>query len=74
MRLGIIPEGAAEREALESAKVPVPFFETRMAFGLARAVMAATKLGVFESLTAGPATQPRLPPNAAPTRRRPRSC
>jgi SAM-dependent methyltransferase len=56
MRLGMIPEDDAEREALESGLVPVPFFETHMAFGLARAVMAATKLGVFESLTAGPAT------------------
>ena len=55
MRLGMIPANAAERDALDSGAVPVPFFETHMAFGLARAVMVA-KLGVFESLTAGPAT------------------
>ena len=56
MRLGMTPANAAERDALDSGAVPVPFFETHMAFGLARAVMAATTLGIFESLTGGAAT------------------
>ncbi|OBA83170.1 hypothetical protein A9W99_09060 [Mycobacterium sp. 1164966.3] len=50
MRLGLVPDNPEEREALASIRVPVPFFETHYAFGLARTVMAATKLGVFESL------------------------
>ena len=52
----MIPESVADREALESGNVPVPFFETHFAFGLARAVMAATEVGVFESLAAAAAT------------------
>jgi methyltransferase family protein len=51
MHLGLIPDDPAELKALASRRVPVPFLETHFAFGLARAVMAATKLGVFESLT-----------------------
>jgi SAM-dependent methyltransferase len=56
MRLGLIADNPEEREALTSMRVPVPFFETHYAFGLARTVMAATKLGVFESLTRRAAT------------------
>jgi SAM-dependent methyltransferase len=51
MYLGLIPDGPAELKALISRQVPIPFLETHFASGLARAVMAATKLGVFESLT-----------------------
>lgn len=56
MRLGLIADTPEEREALESTRVPVPFLETHYAFELARAVMVATKLGVFESLTRGAAS------------------
>lgn len=56
MRLGLIADNPQEQKALESAQVPVPFFETHFAFGLARTVMAATKLGVFESLAQRAAT------------------
>jgi SAM-dependent methyltransferase len=56
MRLGLIADTEDEREALQSMRVPVPFFETHYAFGLARTVMAATKLGVFESLSRRAAT------------------
>lgn len=56
MRLGLIADTDEEGEALASRRVPVPFFEIHFAFGLARAVMAATKLGVFESLTLQDAT------------------
>jgi SAM-dependent methyltransferase len=37
---------------------PRPLLETQMAYTLARLIMVATKLGVFEALAAGPATPP----------------
>jgi 2-polyprenyl-3-methyl-5-hydroxy-6-metoxy-1,4-benzoquinol methylase len=36
--------------------VPTPLFETQLAFTLARVVMVAAQLGVFDALAAGPAT------------------
>jgi SAM-dependent methyltransferase len=60
MRLGLIPGNPAEHEALSAGRVPTPFFETHYAFGLARAVMVATKLGVFESLALRAATAPEV--------------
>lgn len=56
MRLGLVPETRAEEEALETGQVPIPLFDTHYAFALARAVMAATKLGVFEALSGGQMT------------------
>src|ERR1700710_934123 len=56
MHLGMIPDDPAEWKALASRQLPLPFFETHFAFGLARAIMAATKLGVFESLSRGAAS------------------
>jgi hypothetical protein len=48
MYVGLIPDSPAVREAMGSGFIPAPVFETHFAFGLARAVMAAIKLGVFE--------------------------
>jgi SAM-dependent methyltransferase len=56
MHLGMIPDDPAEWKALASRQLPLPFFETHFAVGLARAIMAATKLGVFESLSRGAAS------------------
>jgi SAM-dependent methyltransferase len=56
MHLGLIPDNPTEWKALASRQVPVPFLETHYAFGLARTIMAATKLGVFESLAVQAAT------------------
>ncbi|GBG37007.1 class I SAM-dependent methyltransferase [Mycobacterium montefiorense] len=56
MHLGMIPDDPAEWKALASRQLPLPFFETHFALGLARAIMAATKLGVFESLSRQAAT------------------
>lgn len=56
MRLGLVPETPAEEAALERGQVPIPLFDTHYAFALARAVMAATKLGVFEALSGTPIT------------------
>lgn len=56
MRLGLHPESALERLALALGLVPTPFAETHLAPLLARAVMSATRLGLFEALADGPAT------------------
>ena len=56
MHLGLIADGVAEGDALSRRQVPAPFFETHFALALARTVMAATRLGVFESLGEAPAT------------------
>jgi SAM-dependent methyltransferase len=52
MHLGLIPDGKLERDSLDAGHIPAPFFEAHYGFALARAVMVATKLGVFESLSA----------------------
>ena len=52
----MIPDDPAEWKALASRQLPLPFFETHFAIGRARAIMAATKLGVFESLSRQAAT------------------
>ncbi|BBY22355.1 hypothetical protein MSTO_25600 [Mycobacterium stomatepiae] len=56
MHLGMIPDDPAEWKALASRQLPLPIFETHFAFARARAIMAATKLGVFESLSEQAAT------------------
>lgn len=56
MRIGMKPESAVERAVARLGLVPQPLIETQMAFTLARVVMAATKLGLFEALSAGSAT------------------
>lgn len=56
MHLGLIPDNPAEWKALACMRAPVPFFDTHFAFGLARTVMAATRLGVFESMSSQAAT------------------
>jgi predicted O-methyltransferase YrrM len=54
MRLGIVPDNLIERLALLSGMLPPGIFECWFGMMLARTVMAATKLGVFESLAAKP--------------------
>ena len=56
MKLGVIPENLLERVALAAGVVPTPLFDTASAMMLARTIMAATKLGVFEALASGPLT------------------
>lgn len=53
MRFGIIAEGPIERVGLASGLVPTPMLEP-YAIGFARALIVATRLGVFEALTEGP--------------------
>ncbi len=54
MRLGVIPESAFERLALALGLVPTPLMDTLIAMLLARTVMVATKVGVFEAMAAAP--------------------
>ena len=54
MKLTVSGENTAERLALALGLAPVPLVDTHMSFLRARAIMVATKLGVFEALAAGP--------------------
>lgn len=55
MRLGAIPRGVVERIAFALGLVPTPLLDSIIALLLARTVMVATRLGVFETM----AVQPR---------------
>ena len=50
MRLGAIPHGVVERIAFALGLVPTPLLDSIIALLLARTVMVATRLGVFETL------------------------
>src|SRR6266699_4080677 len=50
MRLDTVPENLLERIALRAGVVPTPLGDTIVAMTLARAIMVATKLGIFEVL------------------------
>jgi len=54
MRSGPVPENMMDALALASGLVPTPLIDTLVATGLARTVMVATKLGIFEALAAAP--------------------
>ena len=56
MRLGAVPDNPLEWVVARLNVAPRPLLETQFAYTLARVVMVATKLGVFEALAAGPAT------------------
>jgi hypothetical protein len=48
MKIGAIPETLLERLAMVFGLVPIPFMDTFQAVIVARAVMVATKLDVFD--------------------------
>lgn len=56
MRIATIPEGVIEAVAWAAGLVPRPVFDTLLAAGLARTLMTASKLGVFEALADSPRT------------------
>jgi SAM-dependent methyltransferase len=56
MKVGVIPENPIERLVLRLGRVPTPMFDTMIAVLLARTIIVATKLGVFEALASGPLT------------------
>ena len=60
MRLGAVPEGPVEWLIARLNVAPRPLLETLVAYTLARLVMVATKLGVFEALADGAATPPEV--------------
>src|SRR5689334_296569 len=60
MRIGAIPETMLERLAFGLGLVPTPLVDTSGTFILARIVIAATQLGVFEALAAQALTAPEL--------------
>ena len=54
MRLGAIPQNIKEAIALAVGRVPTPLMDTLVALLLARTVMAAASVGIFQALDAGP--------------------
>jgi SAM-dependent methyltransferase len=54
MHVGAIPDTFVERVLHRLGLLPTPLLDTTLAFMLARAVMVATKLGVFDALANGP--------------------
>jgi SAM-dependent methyltransferase len=54
MKIGLIPETLLERIALASGQVPIPIAHVLGGTILARTLMAAVRLGVFEALIAQP--------------------
>jgi SAM-dependent methyltransferase len=60
LRVGAIPETLLERIALAAGAAPTPIVDTLHAVIVARAVVVATRLDVFEALDAGPASAPEL--------------
>ena len=56
MRLNAVPENLLEMIALHAGVVPTPLGDTIVAMTLARTIMVATKLGIFETLAKGEGT------------------
>lgn len=54
MKVGAVPENVIERVVLKLNQVPTPFVDTMATFVLARTIMVATKLGVFDELEHAP--------------------
>jgi 2-polyprenyl-3-methyl-5-hydroxy-6-metoxy-1,4-benzoquinol methylase len=54
VRLTTAPENLVEKVLLASGVVPTPLADTMVALLLARTIMTATKLGIFEALEDGP--------------------
>jgi SAM-dependent methyltransferase len=54
MRIGAIAESLAERVTLATGILPTPLVDTLLALLLARTVMVATRLGIFDALIEGP--------------------
>ncbi|MFW5924609.1 MAG: methyltransferase [Myxococcota bacterium] len=54
--MGPKADNLLELVALKAGMVPRPVLDTLLALGLARTVMAGTRLGIFDALEAGPAS------------------
>ena len=53
MKIGTVAENPIEKAVLALGPVPTPFLETHPTLLLARAIMVATKVGIFEALADG---------------------
>jgi hypothetical protein len=77
IKIGAIPETLFERLALAFGLVPTPFIDTFHAVIVARAIMVATKLDVFDALASKPmraivsGDMPPPPPEGAAAHRKP---
>ena len=60
MKIAAVPETLLERLITLAGLAPTPIVDTFHAMIVARAVMVATKLGVFEALADGPCTAPEV--------------
>ena len=58
MRLAAIPQNFRESIALAAGLVPTPLMDTLVALLLAKTVIAATAIGIFDALEAGPPNTP----------------
>jgi SAM-dependent methyltransferase len=56
MKLAAVPENLIERIMIRLGLVPRPLVDTQVAYTLARTIMAAVQLDLFEALSAGPLT------------------
>jgi hypothetical protein len=56
MRLAAIPQNLNETVALAAGRVPTPLMDTLVALLLAKTVIAATAVGIFDALEAEPLT------------------
>lgn len=59
MRYGLIPTNPIERLGMAAGLIPVPIIDG-YAFAFSRAVMVATKVGLFDALADGPLTSTEL--------------
>ncbi len=50
MKIGAIPENLLEQAALSLGIAPTPLSDTHLSFMMARTIMVATKIGIFEAL------------------------
>ena len=50
MKIGAIPENLLEQAALSLGIAPIPLSDTHLSFMMARTIMVATKIGIFEAL------------------------
>jgi len=60
MRIGVVAENPIERVLLAAGVLPTPLLETLQAMLLARSLVVASKLGVFEGLASEPLTSRQL--------------
>lgn len=60
MRLGAIPQNFKESIALAAGLVPTPLIDTLVALLLAKTIMAATAVGIFQALEGEPLTSDEI--------------